>query len=334
MKKALAILTLGILACIALFWAWRLSEPAAPKAIAKKETAKPVASKKASPKQELVTRPTPEQTSPPDSETAQSLLDAFYLTGNKQALQRAQELYPTDPNVILVSCLEARTSASPFLTALEKLDPNNALPHLIRAGLYAEQGNLKRLASELEKALSKDHLSLKGQERLNRLLDQMLAQPMAAELSNVFNQFDHNYGKLMYLMHKSLVANPSLFGDEVTTISKGLQVVEKWRLSNDMEHFPIVADHMELDLLRIAQRIVNHGPEGQAVAARLETVQAELSRKWESMSLISKRIWKKPADLNQVQAFLLHVRQQGVPATLNWITTLPAPGQNSGNYKP
>lgn len=94
--------------------------------------------------------------------SADSLLTAFRLTGDRSFLEEAAARYPREPRVSLAGWVAARTKpdASPeerrrWLEAFQRAAPDNALANYLRAQDYFKSGQTDRAVEELIAATGK-----------------------------------------------------------------------------------------------------------------------------------------------------------------------------------
>lgn len=252
--------------------------------------------------------------------TAKSLLAEFALNKKSEALQRAQALFPHDPDVILVSCLEATSPDSPWLAALEQMQPGNALPALIRAGLHASQRNLKQLAEELKKVLSKGAIELNTKGREAALIDLVLQQPAGLDLRESVGAFDYHYYTLVDQIRQTLTKNPGLFGDDLATADVGLALAEKMRaVDGGTWTHPFMANHLEHELLSELPPDDLYGTGGLTVAARRQVLMQALEQQMSDIKRLGERIWAPTADAGIRLQFFLRLRSEGEQAAVDWL---------------
>lgn len=321
MKTRLLILSFSILALLLMSVAWKLSAPALP---APSPAGKSHAS--SAPHAAGRHRAASNGTSGPSSSaalgtvTAKTLLAEFALNKKSDALQRAQALFPQDPDVILVSCLEATSPDSPWLAMLEQRQPWNAVPHLVRAGLYAQQRNLGQLAEELKKVLAKGAIELNSKTREAALIGLVLQQPAGLDVRESIGAFDHNYYTLVDQIRQALTQSPGLFGGELLTADVGLALAAKLRAvdGNTWTH-PFMANHLEHELLRGLPPDDLYGTEGMTVAARKQALLAALEQQMSDVQLVGERIWASTANAGMRLQFFLRLRSEGEQAAVDWL---------------
>lgn len=98
-------------------------------------------------------------------------LSMLEVHNDVEFLKRAQDLAPDDPHVVILSALWADSVDSEWLDKLESMQPNNALPNLVRASFHTAESNHALFRQELERALNKSDLDTDIQERMFRVLD-------------------------------------------------------------------------------------------------------------------------------------------------------------------
>jgi len=209
------------------------------------------------------------------NESPVGLLTDFLMVGDQAMLLRARRLFPGDRLILIQNALVTDQSNSPELTRLEELEPENSLPNLIRASLYAEGGDMIRFREELERAMSKGKLDTAYRQRQGLILDRIIAEDMRNIDPAVYLGLDS--GVLDRLEHaaEALIDNPRLFGDEYESAGYAVAFAEKLRAMGGGRHeFGLAAGQLEIDVLRRLDPRDGYVVEGKTVGQHL----AEMER--------------------------------------------------------
>jgi len=186
-----------------------------------------------------------------DSATPVSLLTNFLRSGDRADLLLARKRFPDDRLILLQSALLADRPDSPDLDELEKLDPENPLPHLVRASLHAANGDLAAFREEMEHGISKRKLSTGYQQRLALIMDQAIAEGWRDLDPEIYNGIDEGLAERFEQAARAMVENPQLFGDEYESAGYAVAFAEKLRAIGAGRHaFGLTAGQLEIDVLR------------------------------------------------------------------------------------
>lgn len=274
---------------------------------------------------EIEGAPAPERGGEADAEDSdqpkpQALLGEFYWTGDKADLEQAIELFPEDRLIMLQSALLADRPDAEELARLEEADPDNALPNLIRAGLYAESGNLERFKEELKTAQSKKKLSVELRKRQALLMDRIIAEEVRGLDPEIYAEFDAGVLDRLESTAKTLVRNPKLFGDEYDTAGYAMAYASKVRAMGGGRHgYGLVAGELERDALRRLDPQDEYGTDGQTIGQRL----AELDRRVPALRQKVQRYYEPlmspEGDPALRLQFFARVRALGEPKALDWL---------------
>jgi hypothetical protein len=254
------------------------------------------------------------------STTPQRLVADYLLTGNVKILTEARRLFPEHPLVLLQCALAAQDPESPDLVSLEAADPDNALASLIRAGLYAEHGDLARFKEELQTALSKPKLSTSARQRMAEMLDLIISNGMRGLDPEVYTHFDSAVFDRLGGAYTAFFRNPKLFGDEFASAETGVGLAYKLRMMDKSSvSYDMAAGQLEIELLRRLNPNDEYGTEGQTISQRL----AELRQRLQSQSHTAEKyihpLMSPAGDPVLRLQFFARVRSDGEKAALNWL---------------
>jgi len=73
------------------------------------------------------------------------LLAEFELSSDLRFLEAARAKHGNDPRFLMAAALASQSPDSAGLKTLEKTQPDNALPNILRAWMYAQKNNFKGL---------------------------------------------------------------------------------------------------------------------------------------------------------------------------------------------
>ncbi|RBP36631.1 hypothetical protein DES53_11670 [Roseimicrobium gellanilyticum] len=255
------------------------------------------------------------------SSAARALLAEFALTQDEALLRKAQELYPGDPRVILVSCLEAKTPDSHYLTLLETLEPENPLPNLMRAGMYASAKELDQFADELEQLVEKEPIFNDVQERRMDMLDALESQGGVEITGDQVAHFDTNYLVKLNASIDFLMKTRDLYGDNE---SRTDEVASKFaKLLRGSREFDLLyqsrAGLIEYTILH--RQGTRAGAEAQSVErkAQMEQIMAEVSRRLDAGSKLSPLVFDPKSDPGLRREFFVRLSQEGESAAVEWL---------------
>lgn len=255
------------------------------------------------------------------------LLTEFEISGDSKFLAKAQLLFPDSIDVVILSALYAKSPDDKWLEKLEQLQPNNALPNLIRASLYAELSDKVRFAEEMEIGMSKSEFDTRYKPRLARIVDELLDSGRFPDsvfadgsLGNLDKPFIVRQGHIL----KMLVDNEDLFGgvDKTTLVSlewaKRLQSMPVLNLT-----YLYFGGYLESRILERYQTDDLYGDEGKTVGDRREelialanTVDRKLS-KYDELILANKSTGSSDQILRR--QFFSRVSADGEMAAVNWL---------------
>ena len=247
------------------------------------------------------------------------MLAVFEVLGDKDTLARLQTLFPNDPKVVVVSCLKAVDPDSPWLTLLEALEPNNSLPHLLRAMLWAKEDDVMRVKKELQRALSKGALTTHLRERQIRAINLALKGHDREQLMGCLSaHLDEGYFDGWSRIGDILVGNPALFGDTNQTSFFISRLVAKM---NQMEHFETThvyrRDQFEVAFLQKIPpgSFIN----GVQVGQRLKQLSPELETLEQWQKQMETVMEEDPGGEVHLRQFLVHLRDHGMAAAVAWL---------------
>lgn len=200
-----------------------------------------------------------------------NLLAEFEISGDSRFLDAAGKRFGDDPQFLMVAALASRSPNSPFLARLEAAQPKNALPNLLRAGMYAATKDWKEMAEQLQSANSKEALSLNSRERKAAMLDLLIADPNRSTQNGWVPATDRNFFGQSEAITRALDQNPNAFGGIEKAASEGLGLALKLRSMGDYDYWRgLYANGTELLLLRHVDGEVLYGDTGMTVSKRIE----------------------------------------------------------------
>ncbi len=206
----------------------------------------------------------------------EELLAKYLFTKDKTWFKEAMRLYPDDPDVLLEACLIADRPDSPDLENFERLHPNNALPNLIRAGLFARLGDLNSFKNEFRLALSKSGVSTDEKRRRAILLDYLLANHAQGIDSEVYQGVDPNFHSALSHIYGALSDHPQLFGDEFSTAEMVIKFGQQLR---GMEETSLSGELMAIQYEKLLlEKLDSHdlyGTEGQTIGERVSELEQQ-----------------------------------------------------------
>jgi hypothetical protein len=252
--------------------------------------------------------------------TPQRLLADFLLTGNLHSLDSARQLFPDHSLVILQCALTAQRPDSPDLARLEAAEPDNALANLLRAGLYAERGDLVRFKQELQTAMSKSKLGTSARQRQAEMLDSIIANGMRGLDPKVYTNFDSTVFDRLGGAYTAFFRNPKLFGDEFTSAEVGVGLAHKLRLMDKSNlSYDMAASQLEVELLRRLNVNDEYGTDGQTIGQRLAQLRTDLQSQKQAAEKYVQPLMSAEGDPVMRLQFFARVRSDGEKAAINWL---------------
>jgi hypothetical protein len=206
--------------------------------------------------------------------SAENLLTQFESTADRKWLQEAQRLFPNDPQVILFSAVFAADVNDEWLRRLEDMEPSNGLPNLIRASLYATQGQTEKFQAELLKALSKEKWDTRSRQRMSAKLDAII-QSGQLPRSLILSHLDLAYFGKVIEMVKVMSQTPTLAGNQEEGDRLSLAVAQRIReQSSSFNMTSTAAGHrVELEILRKYDDGDLYGNEGMTILDRKNQIE-------------------------------------------------------------
>jgi hypothetical protein len=244
----------------------------------------------------------------------------FDLTGDRRYFDAAKKHHGNDPSFLVVDALASKAPDASALAALEAAQPDNSLPHILRAGMHASGKNWKGMNEELERALSKEDLSMNARERKASVLDLLMADPNLPTENALTPHVDASfYGKLESI-ERALHAYPDLFGGSTKAATMGVGLATRLRsmgAGGDDYQSRLCANGIELDVLRNVDQDVPYGDTGMTVLQRILQLNAEAPETGRLGELFNK-MYQPTMDPITRKQFLARVRADGEIAALNW----------------
>lgn len=253
------------------------------------------------------------------------LLTAYEMTGDFRLLERAVESFPDEPEIVIQMALLAVSPDSDWLKKLEVLQPDNALPNLIRASLYAEVSDLSRFAEEMEVAVSKETVDTNLANRLSRIVDEMLETGQFPHeiigdgtLGSMDKQFSQRSGRII----ATLGREKNLLGSEDATNALAISWAKK------MQDIPgtslLNRDNgtwLEAEILKRYNEHDLYGSSGLTVGERRVELKAEREDLYLKLVKYNELVLTDKTDSILKRQFLSRVRADGELAAVDWLMT-------------
>jgi len=247
-----------------------------------------------------------------------SLLAEFDLSGDVKFLDAAKKYFSNDSDYMIEAALAARTPDSNALSALEAKQPNNALPNILRAGMYANLKKWKEMYKELEIAYGKSELNLNTIKRMESKLDLFIEQPTRANLNTMTLNGDLQFLRSIQSLNAALRYNHHSVGGANNAARYGVDLAERLiDINKDNLINASVSQTLEFDVLRDLDPEIKFDDTGKTVKERLIEIAASIkfSSKYQS-------IFKKLFDIHiepqtRVQ-FFARARSDGQISALEW----------------
>jgi hypothetical protein len=247
------------------------------------------------------------------------LLTEFELTGDRTLLVQARKLFPHDKRVIMASCLTATDPKSTWLAELEKTEPDNTLPNLVRAALLAKKGDIKGFVEEMKKASGKTSLDTMMRDRQAELLDRIIMGKGVLPRS-LFGTTDSTFFKNLEVIYKTYTSNPSLFGDELEAATTSVALATTFRKMSSLGFsYSHYGNFLELGMLEKVPGDVEYGDQGQTVAQRNQELRMRVAAGDRKLEQFHKLITAPDADPILRLQYYARMRSDGEEAALQWL---------------
>ena len=246
------------------------------------------------------------------------LLALFELTGDMRYFEAAKKYHGDDSYFLTAAGLTAKAPNSPALKALEAAQPDNALPNILRAGMYASKKDWKGMKEEMEQAASKKELTMNTRERKAALLDLLIEDPNLPTSKALMTETDFGFFRQLEAINRALDRNPNIFGGAAETASAGIGLA--LRLKNmDENNFStmLVGNGLEIDLLSHVDKSFVYGDTDITVGQRLEQLGAA-GVTTKRLGNLYQELYKPITDANTQRQFFARVRSDGEIAALQW----------------
>lgn len=255
-------------------------------------------------------------------DTVEALMALYDLTGDLRYLRDAQRKYGNDPRFLIVEALASENPNAETLGRLELADPDNALPNILRAGVYAKQKNWAEVVEQLEMAASKNVLTLDGRERKAAILDLLIADPTLPIGESIRPKTDQNFYNLIEAISDQLATNPGAFGGPKAAASLGISLAQRMRTMGGEHDFwnGMFANTMEFGVLLSLEGHDAFDESGMTVEQRVDQLN---SLGPENRKLASAYSTLQTADLNTRRQFFARMRADGEVAALQWLALKP-----------
>ena len=249
------------------------------------------------------------------------LLAGFELTGDMQYLRAAAANHQKDPTYLTLVALAATAPNAEALKRLEAAEPDNALPNLLRAGMYATTKNWKALKEELELAATKSTISTHTQERRAAMLDLLIESPNMPVERAVMPKTEQFFFQQLGAITQALNEQKALFGDTSATASAGIGLALGLRSMESGEHDLLsanYANYVEATLLSNVDPSAEYGETGLSVSQRIAQLKAEADEAQRLTQLYDRAANAGLDDLTR-RRFYARMRADGEVAALEWL---------------
>lgn len=257
-----------------------------------------------------------------------TLLATFELTGDIQYLRTIAANKQEDPAYLTVLALASKTPDAEAINQIEHAETDNALPNLLRAGMYASAKNWKALKEQLELAATKSTISTHTQERRAGMLDLLIENPNMLVDKAVMPATEQSFFQQIGAVTQALSEQRTLFGDASSTATAGLNLALLLRSMGSGEHDHLsmtFANSLETSLLANVNPADEYGETGLTVAQRLEQLKADAAESQRLTRLYEKAV-SPTVDVLTRKRFFARMRADGEVSALEWL------GQNLGSH--
>ena len=246
------------------------------------------------------------------------LIAEYELTGDSRYLEIAKHRSENDPSYLICAALGAKRPDADALKKLEQAQPDNALPNLLRAGMYADKKDYPAMLDELRLGLQKPGLSLESRSRTEAILDTFLADVSRATQSTTNSRLDQVLFDRMLPVTTALDKNwESLGSSEVASmeldLAKRLLQMDGQRLSNYL-----LANSQEGLLLEKLDPKMAYDENGMTVDDRRREIGTVGAQNAQRLMLLSNSVFSPSTDAASLTQFFARARADGEIAALNW----------------
>jgi len=254
-----------------------------------------------------------------------SLLTEFELTGSFKYLKRAAELFPNEPEVIIQMALFADSPDSEWIEKLEAIQPGNALPHLIRASLYAENSQVERFAEEMEVVIAKGAIDTNFRNRLSRIIDDMLETGRFpseiigdGSLGSMDKEFFQKVGRIntMFRNEEIILDDSEATNALALAWAKNMQSLPGLDLLNQHN-----GTWLEAEILQRYDDGDLYGTNGLTVGMRRSELRSERDVLYRKLVKYNEVLLTDRTDSAVKRQFLSRVQSDGEMAAVNWLIT-------------
>jgi hypothetical protein len=246
------------------------------------------------------------------------LLAEFELTDDARFLAAAKAKHGNEPLFLIVAALLSKTPESEALTQLEASQPHNALPNILRAGMYADQKNWKEMAEQLQLSTGKPTLTLGRRERTAALLDVFIADQSRATPKAMESTADRTFFLRLDAIGRALGSNPSLFGSSSETSAVGIGLAMRLRDMGEHNFMSrVLANGIEGDVLSSFDNRMSYGDSGRTIGQRYDELNA-MGRDTIKYMSAYRAILDPRTDSRTRTQFFARARADGEVAALQW----------------
>lgn len=257
------------------------------------------------------------------------LLTDFEMSGNVVFLRRAQSRFPNDVSVIILSTLWAESVDSEWLEKLEALQPNNALPNLVRASLFAKNSDVEGFSKEMAAALSKPEIDTNFKKRMSRILDEVLETGRFPE--HIFGGgnmvgFDGKFASLSSSISRMFVDDRERLDGKRLDDSLAMEWAHRLQSSSTLDLMYRTAGLvLEATLLESYNDGDSYGDGDVTVAGRKDALLNEIDLNHRKIgkyfSMITGNASNTPHDLALKRQFIARLSTDGEMSAVNWLMT-------------
>lgn len=249
-----------------------------------------------------------------------ALLAEYELSGDDRYLESARSRFKNDPSVQIFAALAADSPAAEAIANLERTQPDNAVPNLLRAGMHASNKDWEKMREQINAAFSKEKLSLNSRERMANVLDLIISEPRRLSSTSLSFQANGRFNDQVESIVRALTGFPLEFGGSESAANLGIALAEKLRstgennytwsrsMANGIESLMLIgldptARYRETEI-SIEQRVMQLNNEG---------------KKTRKLGELYSSLFSSSMDSPTRAQFFFRMRADGEMAALNWL---------------
>lgn len=246
------------------------------------------------------------------------LLAEFEMGGDMRFLNAAKKRFGGDPLYLMTAALASKSPDSEALAALEAAQPDNALPNILRAGIYSGKKNWQEVIKQLQIAAGKKELKLNSRERMEAKLDLFIADPSRATPETLNLKGDLNFFNQMLALGEVVARSPEVLGGTTEAAEVGIDMALRLREMGEHDFTSgIVASSIETTVLMNLDPNASFGDTGMTVGQRLDQLRND-GKVLTNYLAIRREVFNPDTSPSSRAQYFARARADGELTALNW----------------